>query len=907
MAEGSSASAACAPVIAAEMQSQRATAPVTREMFHADNVNPYPENLSTAVVSNLLSHPGNARNAIPTGIQVTGTELTYHAFLLGDWAAALGGSLVPNSGQGVSFQPHNFGSNPTVVSSCQEWVYELYGSQATSPYNVSLTQDALAGCGADLGCRMTQMFSVQGSPFADYSQPNGLAPTSVFVAATPARTKTQVGIDYQNNTAVSKNPFLQVAIQFLEQQDIATYLTLTQTNWDCNAGMYGPFSPSPDNPSPSAIDFTPTLYTGQNMAAKLATLRGLLGSPQVYIVGNGTQPPYSTVAGQFADERSMITTLWAQRILPDGTQSDFSSVNPFDLAIADRIAHLKQLVATYESLAHYTCADIPAVSSSSSSGGSGGGYTGGGGGSGSGSGGKPKPVDQVVVNSQQPAPPPLPPVYSPGVDLPTDTLSRLAAADAIQDEIVTFLLEELDRPDGCLDLSQTACDIDAAEITTRLISSFDDPQEADYQSCVAWTGGTFPPTPVSGVNGLITAKIQAAQKALGSAPGIATSSEPQGTGPMIDAPGSPIDTQAARIAAAATSRNAVGQVITGSHYMGDPDLAGGGYAYGGYWKVTPSNFSGTAGAACEYDGAVHGELHGRIDLLEKVAEPICAPVDAQLDALANTGVSYQDAGSEIDTSLLDGVAGLAEAAGFPDPVTFCIERYRLRHLADAYMTATAVPSQAGYDASIFFGGQQIWSAEGAAVTPNISASWPAVPIELQGPEETIVVVVIPVTFDLYGEIQYGASGSAQVGSFADCTNPSLKAQVTFTPWATVDAIGSVGVGFSFAQAGVRGKIRVLDASLPLSAMVAIAPDDMGLPSLQASAHANLQLTLMSGSLSAFAEVNVGPIDEEAEWQFASWSGYKKTISFLNWDLAPIELPVFNEANWSTFQNSQQGP
>jgi hypothetical protein len=201
----------------------------------------------------------------------------------------------------------------------------------------------------------------------------------------------------------------------------------------------------------------------------------------------------------------------------------------------------------------------------------------------------------------------------------------------------------------------------------------------------------------------------------------------------------------------------------------------------------------------------------------------------------------------------------------------------------------------------------MWPPQGAVgATPNITASWPAAPVEVQGPEMTIVVVVVPVTFDLYGEIQYGAEGFARAGSIASCGNPSLEAHVGFTPWVTVDAIGSVGVGFSFAQAGVRGKIRVLDARLPLDAFVAVAPDPTtGALELQAGAHASLDLKMMDGSLSAFAELNLGVVDEEAEAQLASWSGLHTTVPILDWDLQPIPLPTFDQNTWNEFQTTTQ--
>jgi hypothetical protein len=865
--------ASCQPILANEILRQRTyNLTPTRSMFHPDTVNAYPDNMATTLPSDLLSHVGAATNATALNNQLsTNTELTYHSILVGDWAAAKGGSLLPNYSE-LNWSPHPFHSDPNTVSSCQEWVYRKWNQALPSqpaPW-VSGVQDGVASCGADNACRLDIAFYNPSSPFYSGS-------SSVYVPTTQARTNAQVGIAYRSNVAVQKNPFYQVDGRLFEDQAAAIQQNVVTTSWDCNQGLQGPFSPDPSD----VVDFEPTKYTGANAAQKTSTLMSLMFAPPVYLIGSASAPAGSPILASYPAESQMITDLWGKRVLPGaplGQAAAYDQDDPFETALRDRVAHLREMLALYQTLTHFTCADLPPTSSGSGSGGGGGGG-GGGGSSGASSGGHNHAVEAPISVGGSPPP-------------PTGLAAKVAAAAEVQDEIVSFMLDEWDRGDaGCYGSNQTACDVDPVEVTSRVLSSFDAPQEADFQSCIEWTGNNFGTTTVDGVDALILQRFQAAEARLLNAPGVDPATDPT---PPPGSQGSGIQ------------RDAVGQVITGSRYMGDPNLAGGGYSYGAYWKATPKDFAGPtsngAPTACELDGEVHGELHGRIDLLKASLDPICSPVDQLIDSLAAQGKSFGDPAVAQAFSTL----GNAVLFGFPNVFSLCDMRYRLRHVADAYLTATAVPGQVGYQGDVFFGGTQMWSVQDSGATPNITASWPADPQTIQGPEMTVYVVVVPVTFDLSAEIQYGATGIAQAGSIQNCGNPSLQASVQFEPWATVDGIGSIGVGFSFAQAGVRGKIRILDARLPMNAFVEIAPDQSGNLALQAGAHANLNLGMMDGSLSAFAELNLGLVDEEAETQLASWSGLHTTIPILNWDLQPIQLPVFDQNTWDQFEATAQG-
>jgi hypothetical protein len=488
------------------------------------------------------------------------------------------------------------------------------------------------------------------------------------------------------------------------------------------------------------------------------------------------------------------------------------------------------------------------------------------------------------------------------------------AASDLQQRIVSFMLEELDRgDDGCLGMNQYECDFDPHEAVERILSTTWAMQEQDFQTCVDWTGDPgWNEKPIGQIDLDIYNTAEQAKLALINAPGIDPSASL--SPPSMQSLASPGATSSALVNAdGPIKRSAIGQVVTGGDYFGDPDFAGGGYTYGGYWKVTPQRFTkpGPSGkpednTACELDGEVHGELHARVDLLRSIGDGICNVFDSaghSLDDLADkaavAGVNFKDLVPYLQS-------------GFSGQISdFCSLRYRMRHLADAHVTATAVPNNNSWDGDLFFGGQQLWKDGGQVTLPNINVSWPSTPDEVPGLNDTVIVVVVPVTFEVKGEIQYGANATVQLASYADsvddCKPPNFGVTAQFTPWLTADAIGSVAIGVDWAQAGVRGKLRVIDASLPFTASAGIQQSN-NLPQLGAHTDATLDLRFLQGSMSAFAELKVdlgplGSLDEEVEHEFYRNDGIHKPITIFQKDLPLIALPAFTQQAWSNFQQS----
>jgi hypothetical protein len=857
----------CATVLATEIQRQRTTAGTpTRGMFHADP-QPYPANFGTTVSTNLLPHVGVVGTGDPAAPKlVTSTELTYYSILSHDWASAKGGSLAPPvSG---NFAPHPWSPGATTgigagrATSCEEWTYKKYNVPVWQQGGASESEDYVAACGSDGMCGVSALLGL--NRVFSFGTP------TIAVGTTPVRANPNIPIAWLKDAARPKNPFYAVSslITFDQSTIMASKLRDAGSGY-CHDALGGPYMPG------GAYWFSPTRYNGSR---SIGSLNAELATAPVYLIGNAPAPAGSRVIGNFANEVGFLTGIGWTRF----------NDTPQVIAMRERVAHLRDLMQQFTELTTITCGSS---GSGGSGGGSGGGGDGSGGGVGSGNGGGG--CGQTGCG-QGGGGPHGHPITAPTPASATDTIG--AVAD-LQDQIVSFMLAELDRgDDGCFGPNQSACDIDPFEVTGRLLSSLRAPEEADFQACVTWTGNpTWPAGPsLDSIDTLIATKIADAKKKLLNAPGIDPSVEPTAplaAGPQIDAP--------------TVHRDAVGQVITGSKYLGDPNFAGGGYSYGAYWKVTPSEFAGGTGPACRLDGEVHGELHGRVDLLKTIGDTFCGVVDGMLDSQANNGTAFND--GSLQSALKSGLGAAASALNLPidQLASLCTMRYRMRHLADAYMTASATPDKVGYKGEVFFGGQQLWAPEGSTASPNVSASWPANPIHINGFSDTEIIVVVPVTFQVYGEIQYGAMGFARAGAIRNCGNPTLEAHAAFTPWISVDAIGSVGIGFSWAQVGVRGKVRVLDANLPLDTAVLIGKGPDGQLALMAHAHANLNVTLLSGSVSAFAEIGVSPFDEEVEKQIASWDGLKTTVPILNWELDPIRLPIFDKTTWDQFRTSTQ--
>jgi hypothetical protein len=801
-----------------------------RPMYHVDTRG-YPANLESTTDDNLVSQGGaDDANAAATVFPVN-TELSYESILLKNYAAFKGGSLLTKVPTGWSYKPHPWYADSRLVGGKSSMLASFDDNVMSCEEWVWKLWKPLSyttDLAAACGADLECMYDALNGGIANPGNVEGSPARGSVSGIHPTfeRSQTTFYLPFTPHHQ-PKNAFFAVSKNFTYDQSPLAAVLMSPSLPYCLTGMQGPQYYPPDVEWDSG-DYWPSNPAYQTPAAlaALSQLRGLLGS-QSYGIGTGDAMQPNVIP--YVSQAAFDYSMSGSKVRADNVPMSENEIK----AMRERVHRLRELVDQY-----YAATTVSECGWSAQG----------------------RTWDQVMAVSN------------------------------LQEQIVEMLINEAERPDGCLTRTRTdgfnysACDWFAEERVGEIWNAFFKEREHDYQTCVRWTGNVIPAgSTVDSLNTYIANRVAAAQDALKKAPGIDASADPANTGGAI-------------VGAPVSGRSAIGQVIAGGKYFGDPDWFGGGYSYGAYWKVTPTSFEapplspGGPMGTCELDGELHGELHARVDLLKTVGDAFCSSFDSQLASLDAQRANYQ----AVDDAL-------KAAVGVTDIVRgFCTARYRLKHLADATFTVTAVPSTNKYAGEAFFGGQQLW--KGSASLPQAyHQAWEANKVRGDGVSQTIIVVVVPVTFQVYGEVHYGGSVDFEAQSVKSCQNPVLHVTGDFVPWTYVDAFASVAVGFSFAQAGIRGRLRVLDAQLPMHAKAEISSDDF----LKAEANAHLDLGYLSGALSAFAEVHLGFINAEVEKEIFSWGGYKTAVPILDWKLDPIQLPVFDQTTWDNWKNQQQ--
>jgi hypothetical protein len=887
---------ACQPILTQAIQNHETNGP-TRQMYHADP-SFYPQSLSSTTPTKLLAKPGalsawsnaNASSVvdgevpsmhapgssstvtiIPPGLGgVTlsvNTDLTYMSLMLQDYNAARAdmriSPLVPLSPS--IFRAHKWlknsigvglptvGSDPNSVQngkinpyftftdsagSCQEYVWKLW-----SP--VSLAEDRAAACGDDAVCSFTQLYEAGGPGHGDALNVRGSFDRDGGAMRVPA-----------GQTRRPRNPYLGASASYLVDQDIGFFNAMGSFDpKTCFFTTMGPQAYGTQPFVPDGMTVTP------DVQAKLDRVRAWLAAQYTYSYGDA-YPSSGANDIHFSDEWS-----FHGRMADATIRSNTVAMLPTEVRLAtrQRAQHFKELLARYDALTTFACSHVFHLSTNlPASAPSGGG----------------KPAMQTMSSTTDQA--------------SVRAHKIVAAAREIQRQIVLAMIEEYDRGDqGCFSnfegtdgRGRVDCDWFPEDAAPRAMGAFTAEREHDFATCVRWTSNDFTQPglqswdsnkqatvdpDVDGVTGWIQRKYQVAVENLREAPAVDAAIDPHNTSGQT------------------SGRTAIGQVIAGSKYYGDSDWFGGGYSYGTYWKVAPSDFNGDAQQACRLDGSIHGEFNAKVDLLKKYGDDICNAC-----SLSWAGDVGQIAGNQSVTSLCDGFGVVCEA------------RYRMRHLAEAHVDVQSDAAGNKADGDFFFTGEQIWNPGTVDFTTPYHEVFSPDPETIPGFNETVVIIVVPVTLQAYGEVHYGVTLDAHVNNTRSCPTvgnsgqgPSIDLGANFTPWAYVDAFASVGIGFSFAQAGVRGRVRLIDARLPLTASVGIDKTK----SLVAVADAHLDVGLLDGSLSLFAQIGEPPVADIEEKELFSWRGYHDSIPIWHTQIKPIALPVFDQAKWDQFKKS----
>jgi hypothetical protein len=861
--------AGCDRVLAAGLSSRSSAPGAVRPMYHPDPA-AFPFNLASTTPPNLTS--GAFDTVDPNRISLVDSHLAYESAIVRDWVARKGSLMnkVPlpwsahdwyapsNAPPPQPWDGFDFGT-VVVKNDCAEYVWRLWQP-------LSYMEDQLAACGADLACvagnalqgahGVKSILSTDGTTL-------GLAPY------TPERSTYTRSIAGVRNGLFAKSDFFAVNANIFDDQDDRILRSLADPTGSCS-GIASAVGPVYSGRVPT---FTSARLATPAAQQAFAEIRALLNAGYVVSIGQSGGPPTQHTDIYF-DPWSYHRDM-ARRTIGNVAGDYWEGLPGFvpisvaeRRAIRERATRLRELTDRYDKLTNILCYGSPLPA-------------------------QPTPTVQhdyaAYVSSEYGdtsldaialvSPPPihLASINPGGGGGGTDPVLIhaqlvMGAAHAVQEEILGLLLDEYARTDhGCFNVAgdHRDCDWFPEDFAPMLNGIARSEREVDYQTCLSWTGNRIAGQSVVDVANGIHAKIVAAQAALTATPGIGASVDPDADSAWMKDVRTPPTT---------TKKTAFGQIMSGAKEFGDTSTFGGGYEYGAYWKVTPIFQPGsTDSVACELDGAAHAGFTAHADLLKKAADDVCSVCLAISSAAPNGDpADYEDA---ITPSVCPSWT-----------VDACKMRYRFQHLADVSLDASVTPSASTLKGHFFFAGEELWSWQH---TGDYHASWPAEPIDIHGLHDTEIVVVVPVTFDVHGEVHYGAELKQSLTSKYNCGAPTIDERVGFTPWAWVDAFGTVEIGFDGAGAGVRGHVRVLDAKLPMHANASI--DVNG--ALAFDADAILYLDYLSGSISAFAEL----FGYTAEHEIASWGGYHSKIPIFNWKGTPIPLPILTQSRWNQYK------
>ncbi len=290
----------------------------------------------------------------------------------------------------------------------------------------------------------------------------------------------------------------------------------------------------------------------------------------------------------------------------------------------------------------------------------------------------------------------------------------------------------------------------------------------------------------------------------------------------------------------------VGENVTATKEIGDASWFGAGYEYTAGWSLVPEFRAG----AGDYDTA-------------------CG-LGAEANATFDAHVSVL--GKQVSLLHVQGRGAAAGGAG-------------------------------GYDVGMEFLDQAFEPVKGSERFHQVEAD----SMTTNRTSATVVVVVVPVTFQAYGELEYGYEIETGAYSKSGCAVANGKPELGMTfrvqPFAKVNAVASAAVGVSGAQAGVRGRIALLDTKLPIEARLEVKPDPAVPSSLKLfpTARADFNASTLSGRMSVFAEVGYSPFDYEAEKTIFSWKGVGDSVPLWLLESDPIQVSAFYNRGWEDWK------
>ncbi|HMJ11207.1 MAG TPA: hypothetical protein VK524_07350 [Polyangiaceae bacterium] len=168
-------------------------------------------------------------------------------------------------------------------------------------------------------------------------------------------------------------------------------------------------------------------------------------------------------------------------------------------------------------------------------------------------------------------------------------------------------------------------------------------------------------------------------------------------------------------------------------------------------------------------------------------------------------------------------------------------------------------------------------------------------------DQRFVIVVVPVrlTAGVAGRIGAELGITAELAGFTNGECPRVAVGGLVRPYIAIDAFVEAGIDIFIASAGIRGDLTIIEAGLPFKPNVSVTlsggkieGNDVQPVDLELKVNTNLKLELstLSGKLSAFAQAGVCPLCAKGKWTIVEWNGPKwsKTL-FDETYTAPLDV------------------
>ncbi|WIG94073.1 hypothetical protein [Myxococcus sp. SDU36] len=151
-------------------------------------------------------------------------------------------------------------------------------------------------------------------------------------------------------------------------------------------------------------------------------------------------------------------------------------------------------------------------------------------------------------------------------------------------------------------------------------------------------------------------------------------------------------------------------------------------------------------------------------------------------------------------------------------------------------------------------------------------------------QATFVIVVVPVTLGakVAGVVglDYRLTAEHQVTGTTQCSVTSLGVAGHLEPFARVDGEMYAAVDLFIIEAGVKGRLQLVHAAVPLDASAYLTSSG-GRLKLRMEGNSHLRFTFLAGRISAYVEVGIWPFEVEFEQTLVSWNGIKEDVKLFD--------------------------